>query len=118
MIINDNLKKSESFSHTFQNKQTFNINNSFEEKLLNNEIDILSIEKHSSVNITKVQEERCLKVARNIKRREKMRAKVEKYLSKKIEEERRKIKIMIQVLNNISKNFPYMLFHSNRRNKI
>ena len=38
--------------------------------------------------------------------------KVEKYLSKKMEEERSRVKIMIQVLNDISKIFPYMLFYA------
>ncbi len=118
MHINSHSKTTEHSTHSSQNKQTFNLEHNFEENLLKNEENILSVGNSSRIKTLKVQEERCLKAVRSIKRREKMREKVEKYLSKKMEEERKRMKIMMQVLNDISKTFPYMAFYLYTRNKI
>lgn len=118
MHINSNSKTTENSLHRSPDTQTFNTDSSFEERLLKNTEDLLPMGNSARIKTIKVQEEKCSKIMRTIRRREKMRAKVEKYLSKKMEEERRRVKIMIQVLNDISKIFPYMVFHSNLRNKI
>ena len=118
MQVSTHSKTTQNSSSTSSNKQTFNLDHSFEENLIKNQEAVLSVGNNTHIKTIKVQEERCLEVTRNIKRKEKMCAKVEKYLVKKMEEERRRIKIMIQVLNDISKIFPYMLFHSNLKNKI
>jgi len=118
MQVNTHSKTTQNSLGTSQNKQTFNLDHSFEENLIKNQEDILPTGNTSHIKTIKAQEEKCLEVVRARKRKEKMCVKVEKFLTKKMQEERRRMKIMIQVLNDISKNFPYMLFHSNLRSKI
>ena len=97
---------------------TSNSESSFEERLIKKQEAISQALSVSHSKTIKEQEDKCIKRAEKLKIQKKMCEKVEKYLSKKMEEERSRVKIMIQVLNDISKIFPYMMFHSNLRNKI
>ena len=62
-------------------------------------------------NLLHLEYERAIEASANIKCDEKVRAKVEELLIKKISEERRKVRVMIEVLNDISKGLPSLVFN-------
>jgi len=62
-------------------------------------------------NLLHLEYKRALEASANIKCDEKVRAKIEELLIKKISEERRKVRVMIEVLNDISKGLPYLVFN-------
>ncbi|MDC0932842.1 hypothetical protein OAR97_03260 [Arcobacteraceae bacterium] len=115
------------YSSSSQNKKTSNsdLERTFEENLEDN-MEENQEEKHEDISHSsnsariktlREQERRCLEIVSSKKYQEKMCKKVESYLTKKLLEERRRIKVMIQVLNDISKTFPYFLFYANINKK-
>lgn len=122
-----NIKSTEYSSSSSQSKKnassdlerTFeeNLEDNMEENLEEKHEDVSHSQSSARIKTLKEQERRCLEIVSNKKYKEKMCSKVEDYLAKKILEERRRIKVMIQVLNDISENFPYFLFYANINKK-
>lgn len=118
-----NTKSRQYPSNLAENKKNFssNFERSFEENLEDNMKENLE-EKHEDIShnqglsrmqTLKALEKKSLEIAALKKYRDKQCEKVERYLTKKLLEERRRVKVMIQVLNDISKKFPFLLFHVN-----
>jgi hypothetical protein len=124
--VSSNTKTTPPPSNTYQDKHTLlsNLERSFEENLEENreeyEEDISHQHNANRVKTLKEQEKRCLDVVTSTRYKEKVSAKEEEAIAKKQLEEKRRIQVMIQVLNDISKKFPYFLYylHVNKRNQI
>ena len=93
MEVSSSTKVTQQFNSVSKEKSAFIANNNFKSNLLH------------------LEYERALESSSSIKCDEKVRAKVEERLVKKIFEERRKVRVMIQVLNDISKGLPSLVFN-------
>jgi len=100
MEITSASKITQHYNTVSQEKSISHSNNSFKSNLMNH------------------QHARSIEASTNVKCDEELRSKVEELLLKKVISERKKVQVMIQVLNDIKNTIPHLAFYIHPRTPI